>query len=221
MIVLQNGQPDGSGDVINTTAELSNAQHSFFFTELDNQSGRLAFHFANDPNPKFILGLDGTVLNINNSAANIVTEGLLAHNNKGGLNYGSCDQNTYVQTILKDFKSGRSHCKRLLKRMPDNSWIVFEFSKINYNDEVEVLLKVNYRQFCQNAALEALSKAFDFTLTETEVVRHMSNAYCPKEIAFEMDISVNTVRAHLRSIYSKIGVRGYNKALRLILQLSN
>lgn len=192
-----------------------------FFNSDEEQCGRLAFHFMSDPRPKFILSPVGIILNANLNAKRVMGDGIVIQKKTGALNYGSTKQNHFVKSALKDLNSGRKQCKKLIKRLPDDNWVVFEFLGLSFNNEKEVLLTVNERAVCETETLDAISRAFDFTLTEATVVRYMSKAYCAKEIGVNMDISVNTVRAHLRSIYSKIGVRGYNKALKLILQLIN
>lgn len=182
--------------------------------------GRLSHHFLYDPKAKFILASYGDVLNANIEASNLLNKGILFRLPEGKLSYGSSDMNNAVEHILEQLRFGRSSCIKLLKRFEDD-WMVLEFSSASFNANKEVLLTIFPRRICQDDSLEALSKAFGFTITESEVVSHMSMALCPKEIGQEMDISTNTVRAHLRSIYSKTGVRGYNRALCLILQLTH
>lgn len=181
---------------------------------------RIAHHFINDPRAKFILTDFGDVLNANIKAAELLDNGVLFQLPEGHLSYGSSDMNNAAADIFKKLRLGRNSCIRLLKRFEDD-WMVLKFSSANFNDNKEVLLTVFPRQTCQEETLEALSKAFGFTITEAQVVRHMAMACCPKEIGLEMGISTNTVRAHLRSIYSKTGERGYNRALCLILQLTH
>lgn len=208
-----------------TVSGMNSKSHDYEFCRFlngkDNKCGRLAFHFMNDPLPKFILKPDGIVLNANVRAARLIDEGILNHGAFSGLDYGTPDNNSCANSILRSFGAGRTSYKRIVKRLFDDDWIVFEFSKIDDSEYSEILLTVKEGKICLDEELNAVAKAFNLTLTETDVVHYMSKAYCPKEISNEMGISVNTVRAHLRSIYSKIGVRGYNKALRLILQLVN
>jgi len=189
-------------------------------SELSLPQGRLAHHFLNDPKAKFILASHGDVLNANVEASNLLNNGILFRLPEGNLSYGSSDMNLAVKDILKQLRNGRSSCIKLLKRFEDD-WMVLEFTSANFNTNKEVLLTVFPRSICRTSSLDAMTKAFGFTITEAEVVRHMLTALCPKEISIEMDISTNTVRAHLRSIYSKTGVRGYNRALCLFLQLTH
>lgn len=179
---------------------------------------RVAHHFINDPKAKFILTCFGDVLNANIEASKLLRDGVLSRLPEGKLSYGSTKINNSVMEILEQFRLSRTSCMKLLKRYEDE-WIALEFSSTDFNVNKEILLTIYPRNFCREDSIVALSKAFGFTVTEAEVVRHISMAYCPKEISAKMDISTNTVRAHLRSIYSKTGMRGYNRTLRLILQL--
>jgi len=189
-------------------------------SEMSPPQGRLAQHFLNDPKAKFILAGHGGVLNANLEASNLLNNGILFRLPEGNLSYGSSEMNLAVKDILKQLRTGRNSCVKLLKRFEDD-WMVLEFTSASFNKNKEVLLTVFPRDICRSSSLEAITKAFGFTITEAEVVKFMLMARCPKEISIEMDISTNTVRAHLRSIYSKTGVRGYNRALCLFLQLTH
>lgn len=182
--------------------------------------GRIEHHFLNDPKSKFILTGHGEVLNANTKASNLLASGFLTRLPNGTLSYGSLDLNGAVEEILDQLRFGRASCMKLLKRV-DDDWASLDFSIASYNNNKEILLTIHEPNDCHESALRALTRAFGFTITEAEVVRHMSKASSPKEISAEMDISTNTVRAHLRSIYSKTGVRGYNRALRVIMQFLN
>lgn len=179
---------------------------------------KLAFHFQRDPTAKFILAQDGKLVLKNDSARDLLEMTVLDCFAEGTINYGSPDLNAAASSIITELHAGRSSKMKLLKRYEDD-WVALEFSNHGAQKSGEILLTVNERSVCRNDSLRALSRAFGFTITEAEVVRNMSMALCPKEISEHMDISVNTVRSHLRSIYSKVGLRGYNKTLRLILQL--
>ena len=189
-------------------------------SEMSPPKGRLAHHFLYDTKAKFILASNGDLLNANLEASNLLSNGILFRLPEGNLSYGSSEMNLAVKDILKQLRIGRNSCIKLLKRFEDD-WLVLEFTSANFNSNKEVLLTVFPRDICMSSSLNAMSKAFGFTITEAEVVKHMLMALCPKEISIEMDISTNTVRAHLRSIYSKTGVRGYNRALCLFLQLTH
>lgn len=206
----------------NQKTSVSDAANSYVLTAdlfgSDHRTERIMHHFLNDTKGKFVLSCEGNILLQNIEAANIINAGILSPQPDSKLSYGSSKLSSAAEDILEQMRLGRASKKKLLKKHEDD-WIVFEFSSPEINADKEVLLTVYKRNVCHEDSFEALSRAFDFTITEAVVVRHISMAHCPKEISAEMDISINTVRAHLRSIYAKIGVRGYNRSLRVILQL--
>ena len=62
--------------------------------------------------------------------------------------------------------------------------------------------------------MELLSESFqsssdvgyELTPTEEKVIRLLASGLQQKEISFQLDISVNTLKTHLRSAYRKLGV---------------
>ena len=57
------------------------------------------------------------------------------------------------------------------------------------------------------------------TEREREVLRHVSGLLSTAEIASEMDISVNTVKTHLKHIYRKLATTRRGEAVRRARQL--
>ena len=184
----------------------------------DGSSTRIAHHFINDPKAKFILSDKGEILFQNIEAYNILAKGALSSQANGKLSYGSSQLTLAAEEIFKQIRQGRSTKLKLLKKFEDD-WIICEFSSPEFDAQNQVLLTIQNRNDDLEYSFDAISRTFNLTITEEEVVRHMSVAHCPKEISLEMDISINTVRGHLKSIYGKIGTRGYSRTLRVILQL--
>ena len=54
----------------------------------------------------------------------------------------------------------------------------------------------------------------NLTPRETEILICTARHYTAEETAKELYITVNTVKTHLRSIYSKMGVTGRSSAIR-------
>lgn len=57
------------------------------------------------------------------------------------------------------------------------------------------------------------------TERESELLQHVSGMLNTTEIASEMCISINTVKAHLKSIYRKLAVAHRGEAVRRARQL--
>jgi len=65
----------------------------------------------------------------------------------------------------------------------------------------------------------SVADAFGLTLMESRVLRGLAEAQCPKTIAQSNHISVHTVRAHVRSIYAKLGTRSAQETQSFVLAL--
>jgi DNA-binding CsgD family transcriptional regulator len=59
------------------------------------------------------------------------------------------------------------------------------------------------------------------TNRESEILALLSEGLSNKEIADRVNISYDTVRAHLRHIYEKLHVRGRTEAVRMYLKSSS
>ena len=67
----------------------------------------------------------------------------------------------------------------------------------------------------------SLASADGLTTRESEILALLSEGLSNKEIADRVDISYDTVRAHLRHIYEKLHVRGRTEAVKMYLKSSN
>jgi len=66
-----------------------------------------------------------------------------------------------------------------------------------------------------------VTAADGLTHRESEILALLSEGLSNKEIADRVDISYDTVRAHLRHIYEKLHVRGRTEAVKMYLKSSN
>jgi len=66
-----------------------------------------------------------------------------------------------------------------------------------------------------------LASADGLTNRESEILALLSEGLSNKEIADRVDISYDTVRAHLRHIYEKLHVRGRTEAVKMYLKSPN
>ena len=67
--------------------------------------------------------------------------------------------------------------------------------------------------------INILAQAFSLSISESSILNLMVDGLKPKEIAYEKDISLFTVRSHLRTLYAKMDVRNYNDCLILAVRL--
>ena len=79
-----------------------------------------------------------------------------------------------------------------------------------------VLLLLREVSFNSNYSLAAAADAWDFTETEKNIARKLMAGETPEAIANSSEISITTVRWHIRNIFSKAGV---NRTTELLLYL--
>jgi DNA-binding CsgD family transcriptional regulator len=104
--------------------------------------------------------------------------------------------NPHGLAIVDRFRSGRRiyRCR---------SFHVNAFSGENGHSSLAVLLE---RPQAGAVSLSLLSERFNLTLREQEVAQYILQGLTSKEIACQMKISTNTVKAFLRLIMVKMGV---------------
>ena len=76
------------------------------------------------------------------------------------------------------------------------------------------------RHITPEVALDVALHAADEALSEREieVLRHVADGRANKEIAFQLSVSENTVKGHLKTIFSKLGARDRTHAVTLALR---
>ena len=85
--------------------------------------------------------------------------------------------------------------------------------------EVSTLVVVH--QFSLSvAALNALKGLYDLTPTETQICKQIAEAKTLREAAAIRNVKVSTVRSHLKSVFSKTGVKSQTELIRILTQIS-
>ncbi|WP_380779869.1 helix-turn-helix transcriptional regulator [Sphingomonas sp. R86520] len=111
-----------------------------------------------------------------------------------------------VAALILPFGVARWVAVTMLKTIADGSWVLL----VTLDD-------ISSRTLIDASIAGAM---FGLTPSELPVFQGVADAVCPKEISRTLNISVNTVRAHLRSIYAKMNVNGAPQAQRIALSLS-
>lgn len=68
------------------------------------------------------------------------------------------------------------------------------------------------------AEITAANRLADLTTTERTVLEHMAAGRINKEIAAELGVSIETVRTHLRNLFTKLGVHNRTEAVLELLK---
>lgn len=168
--------------------------------------------FDLDPEPRLAIGFDGSVQSSNSAAQDALGRGVIATDYGGVLRFGSPESDGAFMQGLRTVSSGRSGRHRMILRGRDGAWLAAAVYRVAGQPRAILALRSEERPPAD--ALSALADAFHLTRAEAGVLCALTDGKCPKAVANDMNISEHTVRAHLRSIYAKMGVRGLTGALR-------
>ena len=176
------------------------------------------------PIPFFLVNEDFNLLEMNPEGEKALDNywlGITANK----LHFNSRPNDLYVKRIAERLQSGfasqqetTKYSESFILRCLDSCYRSYTLSKESVHTSNFVLM-INGEISDSQSKLESLSRAFSLSRSESQIVKMMVNGLKPKEIAFEVGISLNTVRSHLRTLYAKMQVRGYEDALTLVVRL--
>lgn len=167
--------------------------------------------FFIDPEPRFLVDTRGRALAHNNAAQVAVDDGLLNVSATGVIHFGSAEcEHRYIAAVRQVTSAGQGQV-RIAVRQRHGGWSA---ARVHGVPERSVaLLALRERLLPTAASMRAIGDAFGLTRCELEVLTCLLDGKCPKLAAATLDVSEHTVRAHLRSIYAKTGVRGISNVV--------
>lgn len=115
-----------------------------------------------------------------------------------------------VEAISISRRSGRSKLSLLVRAIPPQDWA---------QDQTQPCVALFVRdpeQFAPGAA-ELLRRLYALTRAESELTLLLAQGLTLEDVAERLDVRRNTVRAHLRAIFSKMGVTRLTEMVRLVL----
>ena len=173
--------------------------------------------FEHDTVARFVLTPQGRIMRANARARIMAATGVVGSGDVliSPTHRNRCD----FDMLLRRLTEGRQTCGRILFRAGDDAWCLLDLNVLpGVRDKI-------FATTCQARELnteriEPLRAVFGLTRSETSVLSHLTCGDAPKDIGRKMDMSIHTVRAHLRAICMRMGVKGINGALRLSFQLT-
>ncbi len=81
-----------------------------------------------------------------------------------------------------------------------------------------VLLAVDEAATSSSSALKELLDRHKLTQSERQIALMLARGAPPKEIASQREVSIHTVRTHLKSVYQKLGVRSQREAIAMLVR---
>lgn len=170
-----------------------------------------------DATPRFVLNGDGRIIRANTRGRDLISSGVIG---VGGMLLCSAHRDrARLDVILHRLADHLDLDGRVLLRGQDDAWCMLELFA---PPELPGHIFATMRRATELAPekIEPLKTVFGLTKAETNVLTHLTIGDAPKDIGRKLSMSTHTVRAHLRAIFMKMGVKGINGTLRLTCQLA-
>jgi DNA-binding CsgD family transcriptional regulator len=183
------------------------------------QTGDPTPWFDADPTPVFVLGADGALLASNRSGRQFL-EARAAVSLRGG-RIGFADdaaQNCFTQALEKITSGAKTEFVVVL-RCDDGYWR--RLHVLHHGGLSSRTAFVTVRgEPKREVDITPIVEAFRLSFAEGKVLLHVARGLEPKRIAVRLGVSPHTVRAHLRSLYAKLRVRGMQELIREYTRLT-
>lgn len=181
------------------------------------QRDRAAFfelHF----HPLVIVDKSGRILDANDAARVDIANGRIGIGANGVMRLGGRECARRFLATLAALALTDDAWTKLVVRMSDGEWRLARIRSLPGAHDA-ALVEIQTFVSNQDADLSPLAQAFALTTAETAVLANLLEAQSPKEISRVLGISSHTVRAHMRAIYAKLGVRARSGMMRAALRL--
>ena len=175
------------------------------------------------------LGDDGRVEQVSKGAERLLSDRPAITIADGRLLSAGPEQQTLVDRALDRVLPKRNRAPRptavMLKREQGRPWIVVlrpvaedygAFGKVHRQVDVELLDRIP-----EVAGLDVVQSLFDLTGRELQVLRLLMQGHSIDSLSATIEISRNTTRAHLRSIYTKTRTNSQSELMHLCGSLGN
>jgi len=129
---------------------------------------------------------------------------------KQALNGNTADAPAIIEAMSINRLSGRGKLGVLIRSNPLGEW-----SEGQRRPSVAVFIRDPERR--SEASVEMVRRLFDLTGAEASLAIALANGFTLEDAAGQLGIRKNTARAHLRSIFSKIGISRQTTLVRTLL----
>lgn len=179
----------------------------------------IAHWFEVDPTPVFVVDADSGVLASNRRGRQLLESGSALALRGKQLSFAQFEaQNCFVEALEK-VTSGATSELAVVLRCDDGHWRRVQFLRgdgLPANTAFVTIRGDPERQ----GEIRPVVEAFRLSFAEGKVLLHVAQGLPPKRIATRLGVSPHTVRAHLRSLYLKMHVRGMHELIREYTRLT-
>lgn len=168
--------------------------------------------FENDETARFVLDMSGRILASNAEARALAACGMVG---SGGVFICSSHRNRQeLDMLLQRLGDENEKAGRILFRAGDDAWCILDIITAR-EAPGRAFASVRPVKPLDEDKVAAVGAVFGLTRVEKSVLVRLTSGEAPKDISRKLEMSIHTVRSHLRSICMRMGVRGINGVLRL------
>ncbi|MBX2848770.1 MAG: helix-turn-helix transcriptional regulator [Acidiferrobacterales bacterium] len=173
------------------------------------------------PQPIFLIKKDMTLVETNEQGKLAIENNWVGLNRNKKLHFNCRDNDNYVHEIVTSLtrNADSTPSQRFILRSLDMQHRVSTLALQSTHKNSNLIFSIHDELLPNDRMMQSFSRAFGLSSSESKIVKLMVKGLKPKEIAFELGISLNTVRSHLRTLYAKMQVRSYNDALTQAIKL--
>ncbi len=128
------------------------------------------------------------------------------------------EENNRAKIIVLAEHAGDAEISRSLK----NGAFGYICKDVSATDLIKAIRAVNAgRKYIQNEIVGILSEHFgqeELTKTERKILQMLTTGKANKEIAYDLNVSENTIKTHVKNIFEKLGVTDRTSAATLAIK---
>jgi len=174
--------------------------------------------FEFDRKARFIIDASQKVECANASARDLLKSEDLSLNSQGQVRFRSARAQATFEDTLETARRDANRWHHGILAIADGDWVSLSVRCLGQAPGVFDVV-IGSPQSKIPPDMDSIAACFGLTAAETKILAGLVSNLCPKRIATINNISIHTVRAHLRAIYGKLGTRGSDASRSLVLRL--
>lgn len=176
----------------------------------------LGLWFEEDEDPGFVLDSNGRFLCANIEGRALIADERLKLLSTQDIRLGDAQSDDELLRGVRRAAEPAHGVQYFIARLRDGD---HRPAQVRRTGSGSVVLSFRPEFALTSDGMESLARQFGLTHAESQVLEGLCRGRCPKQIAKTETSSEHTIRAHLRSIYAKLGTRNLTTAALMAVQL--
>ncbi len=170
--------------------------------------------FEGDSNANFVINTDGTLRHANPAGRAMLFNGILQFDSHQKLGLARVNGNGRAAPVIPLQPVAHT----LVRQIARSLWLAVTVRAVP--DAPDILhVRACEVRLGGEIDLRVVIDELGISDSEAPVLQGLAQAVCPKEISRSLNLSIHTIRSHIRSIYAKLGVHTAAEAQLRVLQV--